>query len=134
MNEPKARKFICGSSPIMNTAFKKGCGLEYELPPKRKRRRGQRINPSRTTTCPECRHVDALYARPTDNVLKRTNNRTLMLQRELVEGFQKISDNNKEIAELSQGDEKIRAKARAKAYQEASYAVAKVIFVDPRNS
>lgn len=54
---PKKRMWTCGQS----TGAATGCGFEYELPPKRKHRRGQRINPTRETTCPGCGHVDALY-------------------------------------------------------------------------
>jgi hypothetical protein len=40
-----------------------GCGSVYEKPFPPRRRRGRRVNPVRTTTCPDCGKVDALYPR-----------------------------------------------------------------------
>jgi len=37
-----------------------GCGHTYEIS-RRKKRRGERVNPARTTTCPKCEKIDALY-------------------------------------------------------------------------
>jgi len=61
----KQRDWTCGEPPNTwvegDTSL--GCGHEYELPPKKKRKRGQRVNEARTTTCPSCGHIDALYSR-----------------------------------------------------------------------
>ena len=58
----KQRDWTCGKRPSGGVETI-GCGTIYECPPRRKRRRGQRVNEARTTTCPSCGHIDALYAR-----------------------------------------------------------------------
>jgi len=58
----KQRDWTCGKSPSVGVETI-GCGTIYERPPRRKRRRGERVNEARTTTCPSCGHIDALYSR-----------------------------------------------------------------------
>ncbi len=57
------RMWVCGSrTSVKDDGY--GCGHEYPRPPRPKHRRGRRVNPIRTTTCPECGHVDALHNPP----------------------------------------------------------------------
>jgi len=54
--------WTCGKRPSVSVETV-GCGHVYERPKSKPRRRLQRINESRTTTCPNCGHKDALYGR-----------------------------------------------------------------------
>jgi len=66
--------------------------------------------------------------------LKRANRWVLDLQRDLVESFRTISDNNGEIAALSEGKTQATAAGRAKAFKEAMCCVQKMCFVNPKET